>query len=129
MLITVWLLAQFSLIAVAIIDPRLGGYVCAPLVPVHRADGHGLILFLALRGQDRALSLIPTWILFLVWIFGAGVALTGKLTGEAAVFGLVFGHGADRAVDRFYRDAVRVPLGRALAWRGAFGAAVALHRG
>lgn len=91
MLITVWLLAQFSLIAVAIIDPRLAATFARLSFVFIGLTGTGLILFLALRGQDRALSLIPTWILFLVWIFGAGVALTGKLSGEVVVFGLVSG--------------------------------------
>jgi diguanylate cyclase (GGDEF)-like protein len=91
MLITVWLLAQFSLIAVAIIDPRLAATFARLSFVFIGVTGTGLILFLALRGQDRALSLIPTWILFLVWIFGAGVALTGKLSGEVVVFGLVSG--------------------------------------
>ncbi len=91
MLITVWLLAQFSLIAVAIIDPRLAATFARLSFAFIGLVGTGLILFLALRGQDRALSLVPTWILFLVWIFGAGVALTGKLSGEVVVFGLVSG--------------------------------------
>lgn len=91
MLITVWLLAQFSLIAVAIIDPRLAATFARLSFVFIGLTGTGLILFLALRGQDRALSLVPTWILFLVWIFGAGVALTGKLSGEVVVFGLVSG--------------------------------------
>ncbi|WP_291176683.1 EAL domain-containing protein [Hyphomicrobium sp.] len=91
MLITVWLVAQFSLIAVAIIDPRLAATFARLSFVFIGFTGTGLILFLALRGQDRALSLIPTWILFLVWIFGAGVALTGKLSGEVVVFGLVSG--------------------------------------
>ncbi|HYD15846.1 MAG TPA: EAL domain-containing protein, partial [Hyphomicrobium sp.] len=91
MLISVWLLAQFSLIAVAIIDPRLAATFARLSFVFIGVTGTGLILFLALRGQDRALSLIPTWILFLVWIFGASVALTGKLSGEVVVFGLVSG--------------------------------------
>ena len=91
MLITVWLVAQFSLIAVAIIDPRLAATFARLSFVFIGLVGTGLILFLALRGQDRALSLVPTWILFLVWIFGAGVALTGQLAGEVVVFGLVSG--------------------------------------
>jgi diguanylate cyclase (GGDEF)-like protein len=91
MLISVWLLAQFSLIAVAIIDPRLAATFARLSFLFIGFTGTGLILFLAVRGQDRALSLVPTWILFLVWIFGAGVALTGKLSGEVVVFGLVSG--------------------------------------
>ena len=91
MLITVWLVAQFSLIAVAIIDPRLAATFARLSFAFIGAVGAGLILFLALRGQDRALSLIPTWILFLVWIFGAAVALGGQLSGDMVGFGLVSG--------------------------------------
>jgi len=91
MLISVWLLAQFSLIAVAIIDPRLAATFARLSFLFIGATGAGLILFLAVRNQDRALSLIPTWILFLVWIFGAAVALTGRLSGEVVQFGLVSG--------------------------------------
>lgn len=91
MLITVWLVAQFSLIAVAIIDPRLAATFARLSFAFIGAVGAGLTLFLALRGQDRALSLIPTWILFLVWIFGAAVALSGRLSGDMVGFGLVSG--------------------------------------
>ncbi len=91
MLITVWLLAQFSLIAVAIIDPRLAATFARLSFVFIGLTGTGLIAFLALRGQDRALSLVPTWILFLVWLFAAGVILTGKLSGEVVVFGLISG--------------------------------------
>ena len=91
MLITVWLVAQFSLIAVAIIDPRLAATFARLSFAFIGAVGAGLILFLALRGQDRALSIVPTWILFLVWIFGAAVALTGQLSGDMVGFGLVSG--------------------------------------
>ena len=41
-----------------------------------------LTLFLALRGQDRALSLVPTWMLLLVWLFGAGVTLHRPAVGR-----------------------------------------------
>ncbi|MFA5948973.1 MAG: EAL domain-containing protein [Hyphomicrobium sp.] len=91
MLISVWLLAQFSLVAVAIIDPRLAATFARLSFVFIGATGAGLILFLAVRGQDRALSLIPTWLLFLVWIFGAGVTLTGQLSGDVVVSGLVAG--------------------------------------
>ena len=53
--------------------------------------GAALTLFLALRGQDRALSLVPTWMLLLVWLFGAGVTFTGRLSGDIVVFGLTAG--------------------------------------
>lgn len=91
MLITVWLVAQFSLIAVAIIDPRLAATFARLSFAFIGAVGAGLILYLALKGQDRALSIIPTWILFVVWIFGTAVALSGQLSGDMVEFGLVSG--------------------------------------
>src|SRR4029078_11215925 len=50
-----------------------------------------LIAYLALRGQDRALLLIPSWLLLLVWLFGAAMTVLGKLQGDIVVSGLAAG--------------------------------------
>ena len=34
---------------------------------------------------------MPTWLLLLVWLFGAAVTLTGRLSGDVVVFGLTAG--------------------------------------
>lgn len=91
MLFTVWIIAQLTLVAVAVIDPRLASTFARMSFLVIGSVGGAFALFLALRGQDRALSLIPTWILFLIWIFGASMVLTGRISGDAAVQGLVAG--------------------------------------
>ena len=91
MLFTVWIIAQLTLVAVAVIDPRLASTFARMSFVVIGGVGGAFTLFLALRGQDRALSLIPTWILFLIWIFGAAMALTGRLSGDIVVSGLVAG--------------------------------------
>ncbi|HWK33200.1 MAG TPA: EAL domain-containing protein, partial [Hyphomicrobium sp.] len=91
MLFTVWIIAQLTLVAVAVIDPRLASTFARMSFLVIGSVGGAFALFLALRGQDRALSLIPTWILFLIWIFGAAMVLTGRISGDAAVQGLVAG--------------------------------------
>jgi len=91
MLFTVWIIAQLTLVAVAVIDPRLASTFARTSFLVIGAVGGAFTLFLALRGQDRALSLIPTWILFLIWIFGAAMTLTGRLSGDIVVSGLVAG--------------------------------------
>ncbi len=44
--------------------------------------GFGLILYWSFRKFDRAIMLIPTWMLLLVWLFGAGVTVTGQLSGD-----------------------------------------------
>lgn len=91
MLFSVWVMAQVALVAVAVIDPRLASTFARLSFVGISVFGGALSLFLALRGQDRALSLIPTWILFGVWTFGAAFVLTGKLSGDMVVSGLVFG--------------------------------------
>ena len=91
MIFTVWIVAQLCLIAVAVIDPRLAATFARASFAAIGSVGALLTLYLAVRGQDRALSLIPAWMLFLVWIFAAGVTLTGKLSGDIVVSGLVAG--------------------------------------
>lgn len=91
MLIGVWVIAQLSLIAVAVIDPRLASTFARLSFVGIGVIGALFTLFLALRGQDRALSLIPTWVLFLVWVFATGMTLSGRLSTDMVVSSLVAG--------------------------------------
>ena len=91
MLSSVWIVAQLALVFVAVLDPRLASTFARLSFAALGCVGAVLTLFLAFRGQDRALSLIPTWLLFLVWLFGAGMTLTGKLNGDIVVSALVAG--------------------------------------
>jgi len=90
-LIALWMVAQFALVAVAFIDPRLAATFARLSSVAIALVGSGLTLFLSLRGQDRALSLIPTWLLLLVWLFGAAMTLTGRLPGDVMMFSLTAG--------------------------------------
>jgi diguanylate cyclase (GGDEF)-like protein/PAS domain S-box-containing protein len=90
-LVLLWISAQALLVGVAFIDPRLAA-TFARLSSLAIAGGAGIVtLFLAMRGQDRALSLVPSWMLLLVWLFGAGATFVGRLGGDFAVFGLISG--------------------------------------
>lgn len=91
MLIGVWIVAQLSLVAVSVIDPRLSATFARLSFLAIGGAGGMFTLYLAARGQDRALSLVPTWVLFLVWIFAAGMTLSGRLSGDIVVAGLVAG--------------------------------------
>ena len=91
MLVGVWIIAQLSLIAVAVIDPRLAATFARLSFVGIGAIGALFTLFLAVRGQDRALSLIPTWVLFLVWILATGMTLSGRLSTDMVVSSLVAG--------------------------------------
>ena len=91
MLLGLWVAAQLVLVAVAFLDPRLAATFARLSSVAIAGAGAGLTLFLALGGQDRALSLVPTWMLLLVWLFGAGITFTGRLSGDIVVFGLTAG--------------------------------------
>ncbi|HEU0017797.1 MAG TPA: EAL domain-containing protein, partial [Methyloceanibacter sp.] len=86
-----WIAAQFALVVLAIIDPRLASGLARGSMVGIAAIGTCLIAFLALRGQDRALLLIPSWMLLLVWLFGAAMIVLGKLSGDVVVTGLSAG--------------------------------------
>ena len=88
MLLVVWIIAQIALVGLAVIDARLAATFARASYGAIGVLGILLTGYLALRGQDRALSLLPTWILFLVWVFAAMVTLTGRLSGDAVVSGL-----------------------------------------
>jgi diguanylate cyclase (GGDEF)-like protein len=86
-----WIAAQFALIIVAIIDPQTAAGLVRASTILIAGIGTGLICYFALRGQDRAMSLIPSWMLLVVWLFGASMIVLGKLSGEIVVSGLVAG--------------------------------------
>ena len=91
MMIGVWMVAQLTLIAVAVIDPRLAATFARLSFLMIGGVGGLLTVLLAIKGQDRALSLIPTWMLLLVWIFAAGMTLSGRMSGDIVVSSLIAG--------------------------------------
>lgn len=77
-----WTIGQLGLIGLAVLDPALVSGIARLSLMFLGGMGSLLIGYLAIRGQDRALALVPTWLLFIVWLFGAGVAATGQLSGD-----------------------------------------------
>jgi diguanylate cyclase (GGDEF)-like protein/PAS domain S-box-containing protein len=91
MLLVLWMVVQAALVAVAFIDPRLAATFARVSSVGIAGVGAAIMLFLALRGQDRALFLVPSWTLLMVWLFGAGATFLGRLAGDFIVFGLSSG--------------------------------------
>ncbi len=91
MVLGLWIAGQLALVAVAVIDPRLASTFARLSFVAIGAIGALATLFLALRGQDRALAFVPTWVLFLVWVFGVAVVITGRLSSEIAISSLMAG--------------------------------------
>jgi diguanylate cyclase (GGDEF)-like protein/PAS domain S-box-containing protein len=86
-----WISAQFALVAIAIVDPPLASGLARASALIIAGVGTCFVAYLALRGQDRALLLVPSWLLLLVWLFAAAMIVLGKLSGDFVVSGLSAG--------------------------------------
>jgi diguanylate cyclase (GGDEF)-like protein/PAS domain S-box-containing protein len=88
-----WLAALAALIAVAVFDPAVASGIARMSLAGIAVVGLALVIYLSTHGFDRAVLLIPTWLLLVVWTFAAGLAVTGVVTndiiGPALLGGLV----------------------------------------
>ena len=88
-----WLAALAALIAVAVFDPAVAAGIARMSLAGIAGFGLALVIYLSTHGFDRAVLLIPTWLLLVVWTLGAGLAVSGLVTndiiGPALLGGLV----------------------------------------
>jgi diguanylate cyclase (GGDEF)-like protein/PAS domain S-box-containing protein len=88
-----WLAALGALIAVAVFDPAVAAGIARMSLAAIAVAGLALVIYLSTHGFDRAVLLIPTWILLVVWTAAAAFAVTGLITndiiGPALLGGLV----------------------------------------
>lgn len=88
-----WLAALAALIAVAVFDPAVAAGIARISLLGIAVFGLGLVLYLSTHGYDRAVLLIPTWLLLVVWTVTAGIAVMGgaqnDIIGPALLGGLV----------------------------------------
>ena len=88
-----WLGVLVLLVAVALVDPSVASGIARLSLFGVAVLGFVLVIYLSLHGYDRAVLLIPTWLLLTVWVVAAGLAVTGAVTndivGPALLGGLV----------------------------------------
>ena len=88
-----WLVFLGALTAVAVFNPAVASGVARISLAIVAVAGLGLVVYLATHGFDRAVLLIPTWLLLVVWVFAASLAVNGIVTndivGPALLGGLV----------------------------------------
>ncbi len=77
-----WLVTLFGVAFIAVFDAPLAAGIARLSLGLTGVIGLGLILFLAFRGFDRAILLIPTWALLLAWLLAAGMTATGRLSND-----------------------------------------------
>ena len=88
----IWLLFLACLIGLAVFDPPVAAGVARISIAAVAGVGLLLIVYLAAHnGYDRAILLVPTWCLLLVWVVAAGFAITGQIGSDLVQPALIGG--------------------------------------
>lgn len=89
--VAIWLIFLAALAGLAVYDAPVAAGVARISLATIAAVGFLLVVYLATHGYDRAIMLIPTWFLLLVWIVGAAFTVTGTLTNDLVSPALIGG--------------------------------------
>src|SRR5205807_596799 len=88
-----WLAFLAALVALALYEPPIASGIARLSLFVVALLGFALVVYLSFRGFDRAVLLIPTWLLLVLWVITAVFAVTAVITndivGPALLGGLV----------------------------------------
>ena len=79
-----WLAGLAALVAVALFDPAIASGIARLSLLLIAVLGFVLIVFLSTHGFDRAVLLIPTWLLLVVWVIAAGATVAGAVSNDIA---------------------------------------------
>ncbi len=88
-----WLAGLAALVVIALIDASIASGIARLSLVLIAFLGFGLVIYLSTHGYDRAVLLIPTWFLLVIWTVGLMMTVTGFVTndiiGPALLGGLV----------------------------------------
>ncbi len=87
----VWLVGLAGLLALAVFDAPMAAGVARISIAAIAAVGFVLVLHLASHGYERAVMLMPTWLILFAWVVAATFVVTGQVTGDLAPPALVGG--------------------------------------
>ena len=77
-----WILGLALLFGVAIYDPSIAAGIARVSLALTATAGILLIVYLGFNRYDRAILLVPAWVLIIVWLFGAWLTITGRLDND-----------------------------------------------
>ncbi|MDQ0133105.1 diguanylate cyclase (GGDEF)-like protein [Neorhizobium galegae] len=77
-----WVVGLVLLGGVAIYDPSVAAGIARISFALTGTVGILLIIYLGFNRYDRAILLVPTWALILVWLFAGWLTVTGKLDND-----------------------------------------------
>ena len=73
-----------ALFGFAFFQPEIAATVARLVLALLGVSGFFLILLLALRGYDRAVLLVPTWIIYIAWLFYGWLVISGQVSNDVA---------------------------------------------
>ena len=89
--VAIWLLFLAALLGLSVYDAPVAAGVARISLATVAAVGFLLIVYLSTHGYDRAVMLMPTWFLLLVWVCAAAFTVTGTLTNDLVSPALIGG--------------------------------------
>jgi diguanylate cyclase (GGDEF)-like protein/PAS domain S-box-containing protein len=88
-----WLVGLGALVGIALFSPDIASGIARISLFLVAVFGFCLVIYLSTHGFDRAVMLIPTWLLLVVWVVAAAMTVLGLVTndivGPALLGGLV----------------------------------------
>ncbi len=81
-LVFLWLAALAALVAITAVAPSEATGLARFSIALTAVLGLLLIVRMAIGGFDRAVLLVPTWILFGAWVIGGWMTVTGRLDND-----------------------------------------------
>jgi len=86
-----WLVFLGALVGLAVVDPPVASGVARMSIAAVAGIGFVLVLHLATHGYDRAVMLVPTWLLLIAWVAAAGFTVGGQLSSDLVPPALIGG--------------------------------------
>lgn len=77
-----WILALIILMGVAILQPTIASGLARFSFAITFVLATGVLVYLGMQKSDRAIMLVPTWILLGFWLAGSTLAASGRLEND-----------------------------------------------
>jgi len=86
-----WLVFLAALVGLALLDPSAAAGIARPSLLVVSLMAFGVVVWLAFHRFDRAVLIIPTLFLLVVWVLTAGMAVSGRIGNDLVAPALLGG--------------------------------------
>ncbi|WP_075995782.1 EAL domain-containing protein [Salaquimonas pukyongi] len=77
-----WLLALGALAGFVLFDPAMAAGLARFSFAATIAAAGGVMVWLAFKRDDRAIMLVPTWLLCVAWLVGGWMTVTGQVSND-----------------------------------------------